>query len=415
MTTNLYTTISLTGTVATLLNRDAMLQASVSSGTTILNIGDSYMDRGVDTIYVFATGAVLSVGTETATVLTIPSTQTVELSSALLYDHPLYESVYRVDFFDVSTAFPTLVAPCTLRIGMEEVAFSSIDYATDKYRCYIQSRGDNAYPHTEWAPVVDASFSVNAPAEDSPIAQYGVIESVDFHHGALDQNTLDLHAYDKLMEATRPEFGRVEMTGMDVWQDAYYTYRKDITYYVTSPTAFATVRFEVYTTTGTDSASRVYIGDTIQKTWWDIRFVTGTTQSHYLTTYGTQSATVWVKIKDPATGGATLHMYYGCPIAIDKEIEDYPTGFSVATLGSWSATSTGTFDIGDRGFATVREGDLVTVVELDGATRNYRVSGMIYDQRAGKLTMEIGKPYEGAITDLVKPFRTRDIISTQNL
>lgn len=413
---DIYTTISLTGTVATLLNRDAMLSASVSAGTTVLPIGDSYMDRGTSTIVVFPAGGTLSVGTEFLTVVgTPPSTTSITITPALSNSYPTYTPVLRTDYYDVATNYGTPSTPGAIRVGMEDVSYSTIDVGTTRIRFYIDSRGENAYPHTEWAPVTDASFTLDNPATDSEIGRWGVIEDIDYHHGALDQNTLDLHAYEKLMEATRPEFGRVEMTGMDVWQDAYYGNKKDITYYVDAPTSFATVRFEVYTTTGTDSASKVYIGDTIQKTWWDIRFVTSGMQNYYLATFGTQSATVWLKIKDPATGGATLHMYYGCSIAVDHELESPPTGFSVATFGAWSETSTGTFDIGDRGFATVREGDLVTIVELDGATRDYRVSGMIYDQRAGKLTMEIGKPYEGAITDMVKPFRTRDILSTRNL
>ncbi len=318
----------------------------------------------------------------------------------------------RIQVIDASVGFASVQ---TIRVGMEDVTVASVGTATDHTRFYIEERGANAYPHTEWVPVTDAAYTVNNPATDSEIGRWGVIEDVDYHHGALDQNTLDLYALEKLMAATRPEFGRVEMTGMDVWQDAYYANKKDITYYVDTPTSFATVRFEVYTTTGTDSASKVYIGDTIQKTWWDVRFVTSGMQNYYLATFGTQSATVWLKIKDPATGGATVSMYFGSPMAIDYTLPAMPTGFTVATLGSWSATSTGTFDIGDRGFATVREGDLVTIQELDGATLNYRVSGMIYDQRAGTLTMEIGKPNEYALTDLVKPFRTRDIISTKNL
>ena len=413
---DLYTTISLTGTVATLLNRDAMLSASVSAGTTVLPIGDSYMDRGTSTIVVFPDGGTLSVGTESLTVVgTPPSTTSIAITPALSNSYPIYTPVLRTDNFDVATNYGTPSTPGTIRVGMEEVSYSTIDVGTNRIRFYIDSRGENAYPHTEWAPVTDATYTVNNPATDSEIGRWGVIESVDYHHGALDQNTLDLHALDKLTEATRPEFGRVEMTGMDVWQDAYYANKKDITYYVDTPTSFATVRFEVYTTTGTDSASKVYIGDTIQKTWWDVRFVTSGMQNYYLATFGTQSATVWLKIKDPATGGATLSMFYGSPMAIDYTMTATPTGFSVATLGSWSATSTGTFDIGDRGFATVREGDPVNVVELSGASRLYNVSGMIYDQRAGTLTMEIGKPQEYALTDMVKPFRTRDILSTRNL
>lgn len=413
---DLYTTISLTGTVATLLNRDAMLSASVSAGTTVLPIGDSYMDRGTSAIVVFPDGGTLSVGTESLTVVgTPPSATSITVTPSLSNSYPIYTPVLRTDYFDVATDYGTPSTPGTIRVGMEEVSYSTIDVGTNRIRFYIDARGENAYPHTEWAPVTDATFTVNNPATDSEIGRWGVIEAVDYHHGALDQNTLDLHALDKLMDATRPEFGRVEMTGMDVWQDAYYTYKKDITYYVTSPTAFATVRFEVYTTTGTDSASKVYIGDTIQKTWWDIRFVTSGMQNYYLATFGTQSATVWLKIKDPATGGATVSMCFGSPMAIDYTLPATPIGFSVATLGSWSATSTGTFDIGDRGFATVREGDPVNVVELSGASRLYNVSGMIYDQRAGTLTMEIGKPQEYALTDMVKPFRTRDILSTKKL
>lgn len=413
--TDLFTTISMTGQVATLLNRDAMLSASVSTGTTVLPIGDSYMDRGRNTNVTFPTGCPVSIGSDVVTVVGIASASSVSVTPALSHGYPIDTPVFRMDHFDISTAFPTLTVPCTIRIGMEDVQVASIGYATDRYRCYIASRGENAYPHTEWAPVTDASFTLDNPATESEIARWGVIEDIEYHHGAMDQNTLDLRAYEKLMEAKRPEYGRVEMTGMDVWQDAYYANKKDITYYVATATSFATVRFEVYTTTGTDSASKVYIGDTIQKTWWDVRFVTSSMQNYYLATFGTQSATVWLKIKDPATGGATVSIYYGSPMAIDYTLPATPVGFSVATLGSWSATSTGTFDIGDRGFATVREGDAVNVVELDNASRLYNVSGMIYDQRAGTLTMEIGKPYEGAITDMVKPFRTRDILSTRNL
>jgi len=408
------TTISLTGAVATLLNRDAMLNATASAGSTVLNIGDAYMDRGTNTVVVFAMGTPISVGTEPATVASIQSASTIAVTSNLIYDHPIYTPVFRLDHFDISTTFPTLTAPGTIRVGMEEVSFSSVDYASTHCRCWIDSRGD-AYPHTEWAPVTDASFTVDAPATDSPIATYGVVEDVDYHHGAMDQNTLDLYAYEKLMAATQPQYGNVKLTGMDVWQDATYAHKKDITYYVDTATSFATVRFHVYTSTGTDSATGVYIGDTIQKTWWDIRFQTDVDASYYLATFGTQSATVWLKIKDPATGGATLSMYYGSPIAIDSTTSATPIGYTVATLGTWGAVSTATHSIGDRGYATVREGDLVTVIETDGASRNYNVSGMIYDQRAGTLTIDIGKPEEYGITQLAKPFRTLDIHSTQNL
>jgi len=207
----------------------------------------------------------------------------------------------------------------------------------------------------------------------------------------------------------------VEMTGMDVWQVATYAHKKDITYYVDTPTSWATVRFHVHTTSGTDSATNVYLNATIQPTWWDIRFATTAMVPFYLATFGTQSATVWIKIRDPATGGATLSMYWGSPMAIDYTMNATPTGYTVATLGDWGATSTATYDIKDRGYALVREGDPVNVIETDNASRLWTVQGMIYDQRAGTLTMDIGKADEDAISDLVKPFRTLDIVSTKNL
>lgn len=412
---SLYTTVSLTGTVATLLNRDAMLNASVSAGTTILNIGDSYMDRGTNSVLVFPTGCTLTVGTESLTVLSIPSTTNVEVDAALLNDYPLYTPVLRTDYFDVSTAFPTLTAPGSIRIGMEDVSFSSLGFATNYYRCYISARGSNAYPHTEWAPVTDAAFTIDSPAEGSEVASWGVIEDVDYHHGAMDQNTLDLVAYEKLMNATLPQYGNVTLTDMDVWQDATYGFKKDTTYYVSTATDYATIRLELYTTSGTDTASKVYLGDTIQPTWWDIRFATTHLAPYYLATFGTQSATVWIRIKDPATGGATLSIYYGSPIAIDYTMSATPTGFTVATIDVPGAVATATYSIGDRGYALVREGDFVNVVETDGASRNYRVSGMIYDQRSGTLTLDIGKTEEYAITQMAKPFRTLDIHSSENL
>lgn len=788
----IYTTISLTGGVATLLSREAIVGSQpATAGNDWLYVAVSDTDANPlspSTLKVlFEPNEWIQVGTEKIQVDSsglMYSDSLLGFTSPLLYNHPTDEYVCHASVLYVSTGhmFPT--SPGSVRVGMEVVSHTGITAATDKQTIAVSTRGDwgtEMYAHTEWAPVTDASFTVNNPATDSEIGRWGVIEDVDYHHGALDRNTLDLYALDKLMEATRPEYGRVEMTGMDVWQDAYYANKKGITYYVDTPTSFATVRFEVYTTTGTDSASKVYIGDTIQKTWWDVRFATTTTttststvnivtefpsfsltavstldnsydtetepytetwcaglvgstvyfgagygnvdkypgfykldqgvatrvastpvkysyimgggtvngvmyvaddygyvhgfdgdsvtqstiaatvaydmglyftgaiqgdncvwlvtsgnsgniakaykfdgssvtawsgsvaqswgspryitagcasgddfyccmctyaaryttnwimgvasipvgydnikcgavyngnyyvftgnlsntymwdgasvtqpfalesfattiypygalsrggclyivgngdgpgtggsynesavvigwngtnwwkshqydyydgdeyrsyytglfigggslypfgynsdycfihsfeldttprttstpttvttttehattlQNYYLATFGTQSATVWLKIKDPATGGATVSMYFGSPMAIDYTLPATPTGFSVATLGSWSATSTGTFDIGDRGFATVREGDPVNVVELSGASRLYNVSGMIYDQRAGTLTMEIGKPYEGAITDMVKPFRTRDILSTKKL
>jgi hypothetical protein len=166
----MYTSIAMSGTVATLLNRDAMLNASVSAGSTILNIGDSYMDRGTNSIYVFATGCTVTVGTESHTIASVPGTTTVALSSALANDYPIYTPVLRTDYFDIATSFPTLTAPGSIRIGMEEVTFSSIDVASTYLRYWIDARGSNAYPHTEWAPVVDASFTMNSPADDSPIA-----------------------------------------------------------------------------------------------------------------------------------------------------------------------------------------------------------------------------------------------------
>lgn len=756
----IYTTISLTGGVATLLSREAIVGSQpATAGNDWLYVAVSDTDANPlspSTLKVlFEPNEWIQVGTEKIQVDSsglMYSDSLLGFTSPLLYNHPTDEYVCHASVLYVSTGhmFPT--SPGSVRVGMEVVSHTGITAATDKQTIAVSTRGDwgtEMYAHTEWAPVTDASFTVNNPATDSEIGRWGVIEDVDYHHGALDRNTLDIYALDKLMEATRPQYGRVEMTGMDVWQDAYYANKKDITYYVDSPTSFATVRFEMKTTTGTDSATTVYIGDTIQKTWWDVRFATSTDttttsvvdypsynvattstslfsgnqrvysfgvcgatiyagtdtdgeiynvstsppqlvytpargsyvtcmatyganlyagsdvgdlfmfdgstwslvsnwgfaanmdlrylvvngstlylvywsnssggaavirtydgstfttiysasgyhiyapafdgdtlyflvetyaapgvehlmkyeesvseittitynryanppnrgvvydgtyyllsgagvnnvkawdgdavvtpfsalspatlyygfdgavyndtlvisgcckigatyngalfgwngdelwveyvnndedydeyslvfqtgtllytgvydrvdrftvsattysetttvpgpvtyymQPYYLRTYATDAATVWLKIKDPATGGATVSMYFGSPMAIDYTMTATPVGFTVATLGSWSATSTGTFNIGDRGFATVREGDPVNVVELDGATRDYRVSGMIYDQRAGTLTMEIGKPYEGAITDMVKPFRTRDILSTRNL
>lgn len=410
----MYTSIECTGTVATLLNRDAMLNASVSAGSTILNIGDAYMDRGTNTIPVFETGCTLTVGTENVTVSSVPSATSVALSSALLNDYPLYTPVLRTDYFDVATNL-TLTAPGTIRIGMEEVTFSSIDVSTNHLRCWIDSRGSNAYPHTEWAPVFDAQYTLDNPEEGGAMATYGVIETVDYHHGAMDQNSLDLRALEKLMAATQPQYGKVEMTGMDVWQVATYAHKKDIQYYVDTPTSWATVRFHVHTTSGTDSATQVYLNASVQPTWWDIRFATTGLIPYYLATFGTQSATVWIKIRDPATGGATLSMYWGSPMAIDYTMSATPTGYTVATLGDWGATSTATYDINDRGYALVREGDPVNVIETDNASRLWTVQGMIYDQRAGTLTMDIGKADEDAISDLVKPFRTLDIVSTKNL
>jgi hypothetical protein len=217
------------------------------------------------------------------------------------------------------------------------------------------------------------------------------------------------------MAATQPQYGKVEMTGMDVWQVATYAHKKDIQYYVDTPTSWATVRFHVHTTSGTDSTTDVYLNATIQPTWWDIRFATTGLIPYYLATFGTQSATVWIKIRDPATGGATLSVYWGSPMAIDYTMSATPTGYTVATLGNWGATSTATYDINDRGYALVREGDPVNVIETDNASRLWTVQGMIYDQRAGTLTMDIGKADEDAISDLVKPFRTLDIVSTKNL
>lgn len=727
----LYTTISLTGQVATLLNRDAMLQTPATAGTNLLIVGDSYIDRGVNTIPIFNDWwhqpmTRLQIESEVASVDQISSdaTDRMWLSTDLIYDHPVGTPLLRLDYFDVSTAFPTLTAPCTIRIGMEEVEVSSIGYATDRYRCYISSRGENAYPHTEWAPVTDASFTLDNPATDSEIARWGVIEDADYHHGALDQNTLDLYALEKLMAATRPEYGRVEMTGMDVWQDATYRYVSAATYSVDAATSAVITSFTLPST---------FFNGAIQDTWWDIRlasdvttvstttytwtqyatesishrevatinawanticeydgsifvcsdiggniynvdtspgslvytltdggyythtaihngvlfigsdggnlysydgttwsenvtwgsdngqyvaglcsfgsdlyifyynddaspatimkydgstltpvyssvtekahrpcvvndamyfitsddryadtsvvksydgatvvsfgsvdtyrgvmavasfggdvyvfskfledvavlngtvyefpfadtddsteifvakqcgdnlimvsdvgklmgytgatlytflddgdwynywasYITETTvyrgemgdvgvisigpvsESTSITTYSTtrvinkhdvlrnatDSATVFVQIDNPEMGTSTLNMYFGSPIAIDKEFS-IPTTFATVSLSAWSTPASGSYSFGDRGFATVREGDLVTIQELDGATCDYRISGMIYDQRAGTLTMEIGKPYEGAITDLVKPFRTRDILSTQNL
>lgn len=410
----MYSSIECTGTVATLLNRDAMLNASASAGTTVLNIGDSYMDRGTNSVYVFATGNTVTVGTESHTIASVPSATSVALSSAISNDYPLYTPVLRTDYFDVATNL-TLTAPGTIRIGMEEVTFSSIDVSTNYLRCWIDERGANAYPHTEWAPVFDAQYTLDNPEEFGAMHTYGVIETVDYHHGAMDQNSLDLRALEKLMAATQPQYGKVEMTGMDVWQVATYSNKKDITYYVDTPTSWATVRFHVHTTSGTDSATNVYLNATIQPTWWDIRFATTAMVPYYLATFGTQSATVWIKIRDPATGGATLSMYWGSPMAIDCTMNATPTGYTVATLGNWGATSTATYDINDRGYALVREGDPVNVIETDNASRLWTVQGMIYDQRAGTLTMDIGKADEDAISDLVKPFRTLDIVSTKNL
>lgn len=310
---------------------------------------------------------------------------------------------------------PITTTTGTIRIGMEEVTLSSIGVASTCLRCWIDERGANAYPHTEWAPVFDAQYTLDNPQPETAMATYGVIETVDYHHGAMDQNSLDLRALEKLMAATRPQYGKVEMTGMDVWQDATYQYKKDITYYVDTPTSWATVRFHVHTTSGTDSATQVYLNASVQPTWWDIRFATTGLTPYYLATFGTQSATVWIKIRDPATGGATLSLYWGSPIAIDYTMNATPTGYTVATLGTWGAVASAGYDIGDRGYALVREGDPVNVVETDGASRLWTVQGMIYDQRAGTLTMDIGKADEDAISDLVKPFRTLDIVSTKNL
>jgi len=735
--TDIYTTISLSGTVATLLNRDAMLQSTspVSVYRDEWDIGDAFLDRDTMIIPIFndryhLPQTTLQVGTETITVSYIssewPSTMWSSEygTTAVINDYPAGTPLLRLDYFDVSTAFPTLTAPCTLRIGMEEVSFSSIDYATNYYRCYISSRGTNAYPHTEWAPVVDASFTVDSPATDSPIAQYGVIEETVFHHGALDQNTLDLYAYEKLLEATRPQFGKVEITGMDVWQDATYSHLATATFNVDTATSAVTTTFNIPAT---------YFGSSVQDTWWDIRFAIdetastttiytwnqyatesishrdvattntwanticeydgsifvcsdtdgniynvdtspgslvytltdggyythtaihngvlfigsdggnlysydGTTWSenvtwgsdngqyvaglcsfgsdlyifyyndgaspatimkydgstltpvyssvtekahrpcvvndamyfitsddryadtsvvksydgatvvsfgsvdtysgvmavasfggdvyvfskfledvavlngtvyefpfadtddsteifvakqcgdnlimvsdvgklmgytgatlytfledgdwypywasyitettvyrgemgdvgvisigpvsestsittysttrvinkHSRTTSATDSATITVKIDNPQMGVGTLFMYYGSDIAIDGETT-IPSTFATVTLSDWSTGTAGSYSIGDRGIVNVRDGDIVTIVNLDSSTTDYKVSGMIYDQARGTLTMEIGKPDEDAITDLVKPFRTLDILSTKNL
>ena len=122
----LYTTISLTGEVATLLNRDAMLRVGAPVGHRVIDVGDAYMDRGNNTVPIFndlyhPPSTPVRVGDD---VVHVERIETQNPSYVFIYEpltsaHPAGAPVFRLDYFDVSTAFPTLTAPCTIRIGME--------------------------------------------------------------------------------------------------------------------------------------------------------------------------------------------------------------------------------------------------------------------------------------------------------
>ena len=166
--------------------------------------------------------------------------------------------------------------------------------------------------------------------------------------------------YEKLMNATLPQYGNVTLTGICVWQDATYGFRR------TRRICLDRNRLR------DDSPGTLHhIGQIPPpKSTSEIPFRRhgGTSGSPtasplLLATFGTVGDRR-IKIKDPATGGRRSPSTTVLPSPSIHDVRDSDR-FTVATIDVPGAVATATHSIGDRGYALMREGDFVNVVETD--------------------------------------------------
>ena len=107
------------------------------------------------------------------------------------------------------------------------------------------------------------------------------------------------------------------------WYDTDYLYRKqhNITYTSAGSQTNYQIQIYIYNITGTDSGNKVYLGSKVQDSFNDIRFTDSdkiTPLSYWTEQVYNTNASVWVKIPSiPASGNATIYLYYGYSNAIN--------------------------------------------------------------------------------------------------
>jgi len=73
------------------------------------------------------------------------------------------------------------------------------------------------------------------------------------------------------------------------------------------------VMFTIYRTTGTSSGTKVYLGDSVNSDFSDIRFFSPTLENlpYWIESSSSSSATIWVKFPSIPSGTSTWYLYYG--------------------------------------------------------------------------------------------------------
>jgi len=96
-----------------------------------------------------------------------------------------------------------------------------------------------------------------------------------------------------------------------------YAYRKMHTITATEALTDYPVQFRVVRGTGTDSGNTVYVGDSVQANFADVRFTdfTGQILPYWIESYSEQAANIWVKVPAIPRAGTQVFVYYGNPSA----------------------------------------------------------------------------------------------------
>lgn len=302
-----------------------------------------------------------------------------------------------------------------LDVGSERIWHEGLTQVGTVYHCDIATRGADGttmYAHGPGAPVYDPIYNINNPATGTSVATYGVRSDTAYAGSALDRNTLDIYALKQLNEKKDAlEYGQMIYTGLDVWQNATYGHMKSASF--TCPaTDVGIFTINLHRATGTDTVTDVYLGENVKESFWDVRFrlsnVTGTHLQHSLTTSATDTAVATVMITSPPTVG-TLDLYYGSLWAVDYSTMFATSSLTSLTCATMATDTASTYNINDRGIVNVNCGDIFTLEETEGATAAWMVSGLEYDQSAGKLTVTYGVVEETALEMMSRNSEAFDI------
>jgi len=130
--------------------------------------------------------------------------------------------------------------------------------------------------------------------------------------------------------------------------------------------------FTIYRTTGTSSGTKVYLGDSVNSDFSDIRFFSPALENlpYWIESYNSIFAAVWVKFSSIPTGDSTWYLYYGNPLAPSASDGDatflFFDDFNDNSLNTskWTVVSGG-------GSATVYEQNNRLEIYSDGTNRAY--------------------------------------------